>query len=79
VRLQTQNAPAPQGPQTLVAQHIQFIIDDVEFVVKQKRKTVGAEVWEEHLRIRWSTARNIGFATDRYDPIVALYILDRCR
>ena len=68
-----EDVPARELPRTLVTQQIQFIVDDVGLQVRGKRKTVGGEVWQENLRIQWSAVRAIGFATGRYDPIVALY------
>jgi hypothetical protein len=65
--------PARKRDRTLVAQRIQFIIDDAGMQVQGKRKTVGGEVWEEYLRIQWPAVTAIGFATGRHDPIVALY------
>jgi hypothetical protein len=65
--------PAQARARTLVTQHIRFIVDDAGMQVRRKRKTVGGEVWEEHLRIPWSAVTAMGFATGRYDPIVALY------
>lgn len=65
--------PARERDRTLVAQRIQFIVDDAGMQVRGKRKTVGGEVWEEYLRIQWPAVTAIGFATGRHDPIVALY------
>jgi hypothetical protein len=65
--------PARERARTLATQHIQFIVDDAGMQVRGKRKTVGGDVWEEHLRIQWSAVTAIGFAAGRYDPIVALY------
>lgn len=67
------DTPAREQARTVVTQHIRFIVDDAGMQVRRKRKTVGGEVWEEYLRIRWSTVTAIGFATGRYDPITALY------
>jgi hypothetical protein len=66
--------PARERAGTLVTQQVQFIVDDAGMQVRRKRKTIGGEVWEEHLRIQWSAVTAIGFATGRYDPIVALYV-----
>lgn len=65
--------PARDRARTLVTQHVRFIVDDAGMQVRGKRKTAGGEVWEEHLRIQWSAVTVIGFATGRYDPVVALY------
>jgi len=65
--------PAKERARTVVTQHVQFIVDDSGMRVRGKRKTIGGEVWEEYLRIQWSAVTAIGFATGRYDPIVALY------
>jgi hypothetical protein len=65
--------PARERGGTLVAQDIQFVVDDVGMRVRGKRRTVGGEVWEQRLQVQWSAVRAIGFATSRYDPIVALY------
>jgi hypothetical protein len=67
------DVPARERTRTLMTQHIQFIVDDAGIRVQRKRKTAGAEVWEEHLRTQWSAVTAIGFATGRNDPIVALY------
>jgi hypothetical protein len=67
------NIPARERARTLVTQHIQFIVEDAGMRVRKKRKTIGEEVWEEHLHIQWSAVTAIGFAIGRYDPVVALY------
>lgn len=67
------NIPGRERTRTLVTQHIHFIVDDTGMQVRRKRRTIGGEVWEEHVRIQWSTVTAIGFATGRHDPIVALY------
>lgn len=66
--------PPRERAGTLVAQRIQFIVDDAGIQVRGKRKTVGGEVWEEYLQVQWSAVTAIGFATGRHDPIVALYV-----
>jgi hypothetical protein len=68
------DAPARERAGTLVTQQVQFIVDDAGMQVRRKRKTIGEEIWEEHLRIQWSAVTAIGFATGRYDPIAALYV-----
>jgi hypothetical protein len=65
--------PTRDRARTVVSERIKFIVDDAELQVRRKRRTIGGEVWEEYLRIQWSTVRGIGFATGRHDPIVALY------
>jgi hypothetical protein len=72
-KVNTRDAPAPSRARTLASQHIQIIVDDVLFEVKVRRKTTAEDAWEEYLRIQWSAVRAIEFATDRHDPIVALY------
>lgn len=67
------DVPARERVRALVTQHVQFIVDDAGMQVQKKRRTTGGEVWEEHLRLQWSAVTAIGFATSRYDPIVALY------
>jgi hypothetical protein len=65
--------PVREQTRTLVTPHMQFIVDDAGMQVQRRRKTVGGEVWKEHLRISWCAVTSIGFATGRHDPIVALY------
>jgi hypothetical protein len=65
--------PARAQVRTLVTPHIKFIVDSAGMQVRRKQKTVGGEVWEEHLRISWCAVTAIEFATGRYDPVVALY------
>jgi len=65
--------PAREHARTVVTQDIQLIIDDAGMQVRSKRKIVGAEFWEEHVRIQWPAVTAIGFATGRHDPVVALY------
>jgi hypothetical protein len=65
--------PKRERTRTLVTQHVHFIVNDAGMQVRRKRRTTGGEVWEEHVRIQWSTVTAIGFATGRHDPIVALY------
>lgn len=66
-------APTGEYTGTLVTQQVQFIVDGAGMQVRGKRKTIGGEVWEEYLRIQWSAVTAIGFAIERYDPVVALY------
>jgi hypothetical protein len=66
--------PAREHVRTVVTQDIQLIVDDAGMQVRSKRKMVGSEVWEEHLRIEWPAVTAIGFATGRHDPVVALYV-----
>lgn len=65
--------PARERGGSLVTENIQFIVNDAGMQIRGKRKTVGGEVWEQRLRIQWSAVTAIGFATGRYDPVVALY------
>jgi hypothetical protein len=65
--------PARERARTLATQRIQLTVDDAGMQVRRKRRMIGGEVWEEHIRIQWSAVTAIGFATGRYDPIVALY------
>jgi len=65
--------PAMDRAGTLATKHFRFIVDDTGMQVRRKRRTVGGEVWEEHLRIQWPAVTAIGFATGRHDPIAALY------
>lgn len=66
-------AHVPQLPQTLVTQFVQLIVDDGGFAVKKRQKTATWDFWEDHLRVAWPDVKAIAFATDRHDPIVALY------
>jgi hypothetical protein len=68
-----QDKPAREWPWTLVTQQIEFVVDDAGMQVRGKRKTVGGEVWEEYLRIRWSAVTALGFAIGSHDSIPALY------
>jgi hypothetical protein len=66
--------PARERTRRLVTQQVQFIVDDAGMQVQGKRKTIGGEVWEEYLRIRWSAVTVIGFAIGSHDSIPALYV-----
>jgi hypothetical protein len=70
----TGDARAPQRARTLVTQYIRIAIDDAGFEVKKRRKTAVADDWEDYLRMQWSAVAAMKFATDRHDPIVALYV-----
>jgi hypothetical protein len=67
-------AAGPPRAQTLVTTHIKVIVDDAGLEVRTRRRAAGADIWETHLRIQWSAVTAIQFATDSYDPIVALYV-----
>jgi hypothetical protein len=68
-----EDIPARERTRTFLTKDVQFIVDDAGMQVRGKRKTVAGDVWEEHLRIRWSAVRAMGFSTGSYDPVVALY------
>jgi hypothetical protein len=70
---QARNVSARERVRTLIAQNLQFVVDDDGIQVRRKRRTVGSEVWEEHLRVQWPAVRAAGFATSAHDHIVALY------
>lgn len=61
------DVPARERVRTVVTQDIQFIVDDAGMQVLGRRSTVRGELWEEHLRIRWSAVTAVGFATGRHD------------
>lgn len=67
------DASVPRRPQKVSSQHIQLIFDDVGFEVRKRCKTLGPDIWEKYLRLDWLDIVRMEFATDRYDPVVALY------
>jgi hypothetical protein len=75
IRQRAYEEPRPQRPEVLITQHVQLIVDDAGIEVKTRRGSVGgADLWETYLQMRWPTVAAIGFATDRYDPIVCCFV-----
>lgn len=73
-RRQAMGRPSPQRRRPpLVTKRVKFIVDDVEFLVQKNLGSAGTDIWEDYVRIPWSDVTAIGFTTDRYDPVVALY------
>jgi hypothetical protein len=58
---------------TVLTQDIEFIVDDAGMQVRRKRKRLAGDVWEERLRIRWSTVGGLGFSIGSHHSVVALY------
>jgi hypothetical protein len=64
----------------LITRRVQIIVDDAGIEIKT-RVADGADLWNPYLQMRCSTVAGIGFAIDRYDPIVSCYAwtVDRAR
>jgi hypothetical protein len=70
----TGHADALRDAETFVNQYVRIAVDGAGFEVRKRRKTAVADGWDEYLRMQWSAVAAIKFATDRHDPVVALYL-----
>ena len=80
MRQRPHQKPVPRRPEVLITQRVQIIVDDGGIEIKT-RIVSGADLWDPYLQMRWPTVAAIGFATDRYDPIISCYAwtVDRVR